>query len=163
MDKRIICRTCFQPIDRVFEAPYEGAPRTEWKVSGWMHPRRTDTDHEPDPISADKVPFIDQVCDFCGEPDIAWIFPTDVDKPREFHGLQLTEEAWAACQLCHNAILASSTGRELARAIADRSLPLKQVPKRLRQHFTDEVLAWQYQQFLDARSADPVTLTKYVG
>lgn len=160
-DKRIVCKSCLQPIDRVFEAPYAEAPKSEWEMKGWIHPRRPDTKHEPEPLNADEAPFIDQVCDFCGAPDVTWIFPTDINQPREFHGLKLAEEAWAACELCHDDILASPSGRDLARRIEPRSLPLRDVPERLHRHLVDVVLAGQYQQFMTARSGKPIMLAEY--
>lgn len=162
-DERNVCKVCVQPVDRVFDVPYEGAPKSEWKFTGWMHSRRLDSDHEPEPISAEAAPFIDQVCDFCGEPNLNWIFPTDVDQPREFHGIKYAEEAWAACQLCHDVIVTSLTGRDIARRIAHRSLPLREVPPHLHQHFIEVVLADQYQQFIAARRGNPISLQEYVS
>lgn len=162
-DDRMVCKTCFQPVDRVFDVPYEGAPESEQVLVGWMHPRRFDAGHPAEPISSSEAPFIDQVCDFCGEPNIDWIFPTDVEQAREFAGMKYVEEAWAACQLCHDAIITSLTGQAIARRIASRSLPLRQVPKHIQQHFVDVVLAGQYQQFLQARTGDPITLAEYIA
>lgn len=161
-DDRTICKSCLQPIDRLFHAPYEGAPEDELEFEGWMHCRQPETDHEVVPIAATDAPFIDQVCDFCGEPDISWIFPTDPDKHREFHGIKITDTAWATCDACHSVITTSLTGQDISRRIASRSLPLKSVPEHVRPHL-QEVLGEQYQQFLEARSGDPVTLREYIS
>lgn len=161
-DTRIVCKICLQPIDRIYDVPYLGAPESEWRITGWVHPRRMAADHEPEPIPAEEAPFIDQVCDFCGKPNLAWIFPTDVNQQREFNGLKLTEDAWAACELCHDVILTSLTGRDIIRRIAHRSLPLKGMPEHVRPRVV-EMLAGQYQQFLTARTGNPIRLADYVS
>jgi hypothetical protein len=163
-DDRNICKTCLMPVSRVFESPGPNAPREEWTFRGWEHVERPPKDgHAPEPIPAHEAPFIDQLCDFCGEPNIAWIFPTDPTKSRTVHGVTFHgEEAWAACQLCHDAVLAATSGHDLVRRIKHRSLPLRQVP---RNHILPVmgVMGEQYQHFLDNRVGDPTTLSEYVS
>lgn len=163
-DDRNVCKICLMPVSRVFDTPGPNTPREDWTFVGWEHIERPPHDgHAPEPILAHEAPFVDQVCDFCGEPNIAWIFPTDPNQTRVLHGVSFHgEEAWAACQLCHDDILATTTGLDLVHRIAPRSLPLRQVPK-------DHVLpvmtmmGEQYQHFIDHRVGNPITLSEYVS
>jgi hypothetical protein len=162
-DDRNICKVCLQPTSRIFHVPYQGAPEEEWELVSYTHDRESDVGHEVVPIKAEEAPFIDQVCDICGEPDLAWIFLVDSNKRRKFRDLEFTEEAWATCQACHDDILVSPTGLALARRIAPRSRPLMTVPEHLHGHFVNEVFADLYQQFLDSREGDPIDFQEYVS
>lgn len=162
-DDRNVCKTCLMPVSRMFEAP-PGTPEEDWTFVGWGHVERATTDgHEPVPIPAHEAPFVDQVCDFCGEPDLNWIFPTDPTNPRVLHGVTFHgEDAWAACDKCHKDILAARSGHDLVRRIGNRSLPLRGLPRQ-HQQGAKAMMGKQYQHFLDNRVGEPVTLSEYVS
>lgn len=163
-DDRMVCKQCYRPVNKLYQADYEGQPREQWVLQGWVHvDRPVDREHEVEPIPAADADFVDQVCDFCGEPNIAWIFPTSPDKIRSIGNVAFYDEtAWAACPPCHDAVLAATSGLNLAKRIAPRSLPLKRTQPNMRP-FLLHAMGAQYQHFLDSRSGPPITYNEYVS
>jgi len=161
-DERLICKICNRPIDRVFGADSPDQPEDEWTFEGYAHlDRKPDYPHDPDPIPAEEADFIDQVCDFCGQPDIAWVFPVESDKMRWLGpNVTISDTAWAACQGCHDAI-----GRldavELAEYVVHRHPSAKNLPHELR-HIYEHELCKIYTHFMKVKK-QPVTLNEYVS
>lgn len=83
-------------------------------------------DHEPVPVA--ESPKQDVRCDFCNNPGPKWIVPqsktTEVGlmlvKPGESRTVTITDEEWAACDLCKEEVESATDPREFANWVLDR-------------------------------------------
>lgn len=163
-DDRLVCAICFRPVDRIFHTDSEDTPEEEWELTGYMHAARPpDEPHEPQPIPAEQADFIDQVCDFCGRPDIAWIYDVQ-HTPRQFmilSNVSIYDSAWAACEHCHKMLQKPDVGpEEMAVYVSKRHPNFKRISKEMRVGMTKE-LARLYEHFFATRK-EAVTLSDYI-
>lgn len=165
-DTRMICETCLRPVSRMWGADThdEEFVEGETEVVAWVHTDRpSDEPHDVVPIPAESAPAIDQVCDFCSQPNIAWIFPTDRTRRQIAPGVFQDDTAWAACQACHDDILdlgqdaPTFVGRVKARLDIDDS----SIPEPIRSILNNQ-WAQTFALFLRHRH-DPVTLSEWVA
>lgn len=106
--------------------------------------------------------FVDQVCDFCSAPDIAWVFPTEPTR-RQWGSIQIEDTAWAACQGCHDDVIAvgADPAALVGRVMARRDMSDTSIPEPMRSILRDK-WAELYRPFLENRH-DPITLSEWVG
>ena len=164
-DNRMICRVCHRPIDRVFGATSHDQPREEWTFEGYVHlDRKPETPHDPDPIPAEEADFIDQVCDFCGQPDIAWVFPVDPDEMRFLTpSITINDTAWAACQSCYEIIEHERfDAARLAKHIIQRHPSAKALPSGHIKNLYQRELTRIYNHFMKVKRT-PVTLNEFIS
>lgn len=98
------------------------------------------------------------VCDFCSSPDVRWAFPArpfvkEIDAPG-VHVDWGSYGGWAACQECHDLIVAGKRDELTARAAA----PLVAVT-RLPSDFLEARLRELHDKFWSNRNGDPVPTT----
>lgn len=164
-DQRLVCRICNRPVDRIFHATHKDQPKEEWILTGYMHAARLpDEPHEPEPMPADEAEFIDQVCDFCGRPDIAWIFEVE-DTPRQFQilsNVSIYDSAWAACEHCAKQIQKPDMdAQQMAVYVSKRHPNFKRTLPAIKREMTKE-LAKLYQHFFDTKKDNPMRLSDYI-
>lgn len=83
-------------------------------------------DHEPIPVS--ETPKQDIRCDFCNNPGPKWIIPqsktTEIGlmlvKPGESHTVSITDEEWAACDMCKEKAEVATDHHEFTNWVLDR-------------------------------------------
>lgn len=163
-DARIVCKVCFMPVSRIWGADGPNDSFEESKLIGWVHLDRPASEpHDPEPMSAEEADIIDQVCDFCSAPNIAWVFPTDPTRRQVAPHVFVEDTAWAACQDCHDDVVEPGmTSRKLAERVSSRAVPEgKDMDPRLKEFLLQQ---WEslYVEFMEHRH-DPTPLQEWVS
>lgn len=146
------------------DTPDEQYVEGETEIVAWVHSDRPpDEPHDAIPIPAEDAPTVDQICDFCSQPDIAWIFPTDRIRRQIAPGVFQDDTEWAACNACHDDIL--ELGRDAAtflkRVKTRLDIDDSNIPEPVRSLLNDQWLS-MFVLFMSHRH-DPITLSEWVA
>jgi hypothetical protein len=124
---RMLCGRCRRPLD--WQPYYEGGQRVGFAYS---HPAiALPEDHAPEPIPEEGPVSAVTACDFCAAPGPSWEYParpfTTTDVLQVTPGGELdavfssviyrSDDAWGACERCHDDIEAGRWNRVTYRAL----------------------------------------------
>ena len=117
--QRTICDTCRRPLARHYTP---GQPGENWEHHQWDL-----DDHAPAPrleMTSDKVA---ELCDFCGGPEVSWIYPCGTFAI----GSDVMSGGWTACRRCSGLIeqkkmdeLAHRTSRHQSKEAKAIAIPM---------------------------------------
>lgn len=68
----MVCRTCAEPLNSWH--PFHDPDHIEWRHGG--DPAR---DHPPAPTPSAETPVVHQICDFCSDTGVRWIYHTKTE------------------------------------------------------------------------------------